>query len=88
MTAEEDPARECRSLDGRVCSVLVLTVEMLISEAKEDPRTQCVSADSGSSLNDRYSILMKNAVMGNKGEAFHFRLCNKHSVKGVAMVEG
>jgi hypothetical protein len=61
---------------------------MLISEAKEDPGTQPVSADSGSSLNDRYSILMKNAVMGNKGEAFYLRLCNKHSVKGVTMMRG
>jgi hypothetical protein len=39
-----------------------------------------------SGLNDRYSVLMKNTVMGDNGEALYLCLCDEHSVKGVTVV--
>lgn len=51
-------------------------------------RTSLKASMADSSVNDRYSILVENAVMGNNGEALNRCLCDEHSVKGVAMVRG
>jgi hypothetical protein len=40
-----------------------------------------------SSLNDRYSVLMENAVMGDNGEALDHGLRDEHSIEGVTMVK-
>jgi hypothetical protein len=42
--------------------------------------------EENSGLGDRYPVMMKDAVMGDNGEALNLFLWDEHSVKGVTKV--